>query len=319
MKYYVVNIDRKDSKSFEVYARKEGTLPTEPPEIFLVQSGGEFHNAAQQAWGSYQYWDVPMDRFKTNNDNPRYHDELVPIDIESIVKNALQIATKARFSEVNSAFVDFCSDEKLLENVKGHLEGNNKLYEANIATMLNGRVYKNHYIKPLYAEDDDEAFKVALSVLQQREGRDVHEDDLFACEIKCLTKVGKPKPQNTDSMKEMIYANKKLELNKHVISPLYKFTHREEYKMYQQALTFENGTITVSTDEVTVRKTDGTEFHTSLRHTESDFSTETYEGVMNGNRFRFLTAGGVAKTLGVQLVTFASISTSGWAVHYNIK
>lgn len=312
MKYYVVNIDRKDSKSYEVYARKEGTLPTESPEIFLIQSGGEFHNAAQQALESYQYWDVPMDRFKTNNDNPRYHEELVPIDIESIVKNALKIAGKARFSEVNSAFVDFCSDEELLENVKGYLEGNNKLYEANIATMLNGRVYKNHYIKPLYAEDDDEAFKVALSVLQQREGREVREEDLLACEIKCLTK-------NTDSMKEMIYTNKKLKLQKHVISPSYKFTHREEYKMYQEALTFENGTITVSTEELTVRKTDGTEFYTSLRHTESDFSTETYEGVMNGNRFRFLTAGGVVKTMGVQMVTFGSISTSGWAVHYDIK
>ena len=120
-------------------------------------------------------------------------------------------------------------------------------------------------------------------------------------------------------MKEMIYANKKLALQKHVISPLYKFTHREEYKMYQEAMTFVNGTITVSTEELTVRKIDGTEFHTSLRHTESDFSTETYEGVMNGNRFRFLTAGGVAKTLGVQMVTFASISTSGWAVHFDIK
>ena len=76
----------------------------------------------------------------------------------------------------------------------------------------------------------------------------------------------------------MIYANQKLVLNKHVISPLYKFTHREKYKMYQQTLTFENGTITVSTDEVTVRKSDGTEFHTFLRHAESDFMTETYEG-----------------------------------------
>ena len=188
MKYYVVNIDRKESKSFEVYARKKCTSPTEPPEIFLVQSGGEFHKAAQWAMENYQYWDVPMDNFKKNSDNPRYHDELVPIDIESIVKNALRIAVKALFSEVNSAFADFCSDEKLLENVKDHLEGDNKLYEASIATMLNGRVYKNHHIKPLYAVDDDEAFKVALSVLQQREGRDVHEEDLLACEIKCLTK-----------------------------------------------------------------------------------------------------------------------------------
>lgn len=317
MKYIVINIERKDSKSFEIYARPEGFI--QAPDVFLVQKDGELLKAAQQAKTTCEPWDVPMDKFTTKKDNPRYHDELVPIDIESIVKNALKIATKARFSEVNSAFVDFCSDEKLLENVKDHLEGDNKLYEASIATMLNGRVYKNHHIKPLYAVDDDEAFKVALSVLQQREGRDVREEDLLACDIKCLTKVDKPKPQNTNSMKEMIYTNKKLALQKHVISPLYKFTHREEYKMYQESLTLENGIITVSTEELTVRKTDGTEFHTSLRHTESDFSTETYEGVMNGNRFRFLTAGGVAKTLGVQMVTFASISTSGWAVHYDIK
>ncbi len=319
MKYYVVNIDRKDSKSYEVYARKEGALPTEPPEIFLVQSGGEFHKAAQQALGNYQYWDVPMDRFKTNNDNPRYHDELVPIDLESMLKNAIKISTKARLSDIDSALADSYSDEELLEIVKSHQEEDDKVYEASIATMLNGRVYKNHHIKPLFAVDDDEAFKVALSVLQQRERRDVREEDLLVCEIKCLTKDDNPKPQNTDSMKEMIYANKKLSLQKHVISPLYKFTHREEYKMYQEALTFENGTITVSTEELTVRKTDGTEFHTSLRHTESDFMTETYEGVMNGNRFRFLTSGGVVKTLGNNMVSFASISTSGWAVHYDIK
>ena len=319
MKYYVVNIDRKDSKSYEVYARKEGALPTEPPEIFLVQSGGEFHKAAQQALGNYQYWDVPMDRFKTNNDNPRYHDELVPIDLESMLKNAIKISTKARLSDIDSALADSYSDEELLEIVKSHQEENDKVYEASIATMLNGRVYKNHHIKPLFAVDDDEAFKVALSVLQQRERRDVREEDLLVCEIKCLTKDDKPKPQNTDSMKEMIYANKKLSLQKHVISPLYKFTHREEYKMYQEALTFENGTITVSTEELTVRKTDGTEFHTSLRHTESDFATETFVGVMNGNKFRFLPPGDVVKTLGHNMVTFASVSTSGWAVHYDIR
>lgn len=318
MKYYVVNIDRKDSKSFEIYARPEGTSPTEAPEIFLVQKDGDLLKAALQALATYQYWDVPMDKFTTKNNNSLYHEELVPIDIESILKNALKISIKARFSDVNSAFADHCSNEQLLENVKGYIEGDNKVYEANVATMLNGRVYKDHHIKPLYAEDDEEAFKVALSVLQQRERRDVREEDLFACEIKCLTG-NKFKSKIINSMKEMIYTNKKLVLQKHVISSSYKFTHREEYKMYQEALTFENGTITVSTEELTVHKTDGTEFHTSLRHTESDFTTETYEGVMNGNGFRFLTAGGFVKTLGVQMVTFGSLSTSGWAVHYDIR
>ena len=316
MKYVVIKIERKDSRSFEVYARLEGYIQS--PDIFLVQKDGELLKAAQQAKATCESWDVPMDKFTTKDNNPQYHEELVPIDIESILKNALKISTKARFSDVNSAFADYCSNEQLLENVKGYIEGDNKVYEANVGTMLNGRVYKNHHIKPLYAEDDDEAFKVALSVLQQRERRDVREEDLFACEIKCLTG-NNSNPQNTDSMKEMIYANKKLVLQKHVISPLYKFTHREEYKMYQEAMTFVNGTITVSTEELTVRKTDGSEFHTSLRHTESDFMTETYEGVMIGNRFRFLTSGGVVKTLGNNMVSFASISTSGWAVHYDIK
>ncbi len=317
MKYVVIKIERKDSRSFEVYARLEGYIQS--PDIFLVQKDGELLKAAQQAKATGESWDVPMDKFTTKDSNPQYHEELVPIDIQSILKNALKISTKARFSDVNSAFADFCSEEQLLENVKGYIEGDNKVYEASIATMLNGRVYKNHHIKPLYAEDDDEAFKVALSVLQQRERRDVREEDLLVCDIKCLTKVDNPKPLNTSSMKEMIYANKKLALQKHVISPLYKFTHREEYKMYQEAMTFVNGTITVSTEELIVRKTDGSEFHTSLRHTESDFMTETYEGVMNGNKFRFLTSGGVVKTLGNNMVSFASISTSGWAVHYDIK
>lgn len=314
MKYIVIRIERKDSKSFEIYARPEGFIQS--PDIFLVQKDGELLKTAQQAKSICEPWDVPMDKFTTKSDDPGYHEELVPIDIESIVKNALKIATKARFSDVNSAFADFCSDEQLLENVKEHLEGDNKLYEASIATMRNGRVYKNHYIKPLYAVDDDEAFKVALSVIQQREGRDVHEEDLLACDIKCLLKKGSPQLQLTGNI---IYENKKLVLQKNVISSLYKFTHKEEYKMYQEALTYENGTITVSTEELTVRKTDGTEFHTSLRHTESDFATETFVGVMNGNKFRFLTPGDVVKTLGHNMVTFASVSTSGWAVHYDIR
>ena len=314
MKYVVIKIERKDSRSFEIYARLEGYIQS--PDIFLVQKDGELLKAAQQAKATCESWDVPMDKFTTKDSNPQYHEELVPIDIESIVKNALKIATKARISDINSAFADFCTDEQLLDNYNKDEEEDNNLYEASIATMRNGRVYKNHYIKPLYAVDDDEAFKVALSVIQQREGRDVHEEDLLACDIKCLLKKGSPQLQLTGNI---IYENKKLVLQKNVISSLYKFTHKEEYKMYQEALTYENGTITVSTEELTVRKTDGTEFHTSLRHTESDFMTETYEGVMNGNRFRFLTSGGVVKTLGNNMVSFASISTSGWAVHYDIK
>ena len=314
MKYVVIKIERKDSRSFEIYARLEGYIQS--PDIFLVQKDGELLKAAQQAKATCESWDVPMDKFTTKDSNPQYHEELVPIDIESIVKNALKIATKARISDINSAFADFCTDEQLLDNYNKDEEEDNNLYEASIATMRNGRVYKNHYIKPLYAVDDDEAFKVALSVIQQREGRDVREEDLLACDIKCLLKKGSPQLQLTGNI---IYENKKLVLQKNVISSLYKFTHKEEYKMYQEALTYENGTITVSTEELTVRKTDGTEFHTSLRHTESDFATETFVGVMNGNKFRFLTPGDVVKTLGHNMVTFASVSTSGWAVHYDIR
>ena len=68
----------------------------------------------------------------------------------------------------------------------------------------------------------------------------------------------------------------RLEMYKKVISPLYKITHPDQYKMYEEVLSFEGGYAFASEDELTVRKTDGTTFRTALRHYESDFLTETY-------------------------------------------
>ena len=63
----------------------------------------------------------------------------------------------------------------------------------------------------------------------------------------------------------------RLEMHKKVISPLYKITHPEEYKMYEEVLSFEGGYAFASEDELAIRKSDGTFFRTDLRHYESDF------------------------------------------------
>ena len=44
MKYVVIKIERKDSRSFEVYARLEGYIQS--PDIFLVQKDGELLKAS---------------------------------------------------------------------------------------------------------------------------------------------------------------------------------------------------------------------------------------------------------------------------------
>ena len=76
-----------------------------------------------------------------------------------------------------------------------------------------------------------------------------------------------------------------------------------------------------SEDELTVRKTDGTTFRTALRHYESDFLTETYVGrLSNGEQFRFIFASENNPLAQMDpMVTFGSMSTSGWAVHYRVK
>ena len=64
----------------------------------------------------------------------------------------------------------------------------------------------------MYAEDDDDAFKVALALLEQLEGRQVTPNDLMACEIKLVYENKKP----------WSYSNKRLKLKQSKISPLYK-------------------------------------------------------------------------------------------------
>lgn len=113
----------------------------------------------------------------------------------------------------------------------------------------------------------------------------------------------------------------RLEMYKKVISPLYRIIHPEQYKMYKEVLSFESGYAFASKDELTVRKTDGTTFRTALKHYESDFLTETYVGKLsNGEQFRFIFASDNHPFAKIDpMVTFGSMSTSGWAVHYKVK
>lgn len=112
----------------------------------------------------------------------------------------------------------------------------------------------------------------------------------------------------------------KLTLRENKISPLYKITHPEQKRMYNEILTFDGGVISYTKNDLSVQKPDGTVFRTSLRHYETDFITETYIGILNGNEFRFLFASESNPMASVDpMVTFGSVSTSGWAIHFNIE
>ncbi|MBR6592275.1 MAG: hypothetical protein IKK81_06620 [Prevotella sp.] len=113
----------------------------------------------------------------------------------------------------------------------------------------------------------------------------------------------------------------RLELYKKVFLQDYQVTHPEQYKMYEEVLSFEGGYAFASEDELTVRKTDGSTFRTELRHYESDPFTETYTGrLSNGELFRFVFACKDNPLAQIDpMVTFGSMSTSGWAVHYRVK
>lgn len=313
MQYYVSNIERKDSQSYIVYARQKGALPMEPPELFLVQKDGDLLSEAQNAFSRYQYWDVPLERFTQSKNVPNMREELVTIDLESILRKAINTATKAHFSDVNNLFADYCTDDELLDGANGYIDDNNKMYEATIVTLKNGRIFQHHEIKPLYAEDDDDALKVALSVLSQRERRDVREEDLMTCNIKCIS----------TSIKNagMLISDQKLSFKQESLSPLLRFRHPDQYRMYLEVKTFEGGNLSVSKEKMKIKKRDGTTFETSLSHYESDMLTETYVGTLNdGQKFRFLMASESNPMKDFDpFVSFASISTSGWAVHYHIN
>ena len=310
MKYYVTHIEENDNRSFLVYACKGNDTSMNTPDRFLVQKGGDLLSDAAKALDTSQCWDVPLDRFTQRKNDPGFFEELVTIDLESMLKKAFAIATKARFSNINSAFVGHMSDKELLEGVKDHLDGDIKLYKAQITTLLHGQVYQYHDIKPLFAEDDDDAFKVALALLEQLEGRRVTPNDLMACEIELVYKNKTP----------WSYSNKRLKLKQSTISKLYKITHRDQYSMYNEILKFENGYLSATSDELTVKKPDGTVFKTQLEHIETDPLMETYLGKWDdGSTFRFVKSSDTHPLKDVDpMIGFASISKAGWAVHFYI-
>lgn len=102
---------------------------------------------------------------------------------------------------------------------------------------------------------------------------------------------------------------------------LLRFTDPKQYEMYKEVLSFDGGLGFASEDEVIVKKTDGTTFRASIRHYESDFLTETYVGRFpNGEQFRFLFASSNNPLAQLDpMVSFAGMSTSGWAVHFKVR
>lgn len=113
----------------------------------------------------------------------------------------------------------------------------------------------------------------------------------------------------------------KLSLYKKIVPSMYEVTNPEQYKLYQEVLSFDGGMSFASADELVVKKKDGTVFRCALRHYESDFITETYLGHFpNGLPFRFLFASKSNPVARLNpMVSFAGMDKDGWAVHYNVR
>lgn len=111
----------------------------------------------------------------------------------------------------------------------------------------------------------------------------------------------------------------RMSLDNTFLSPLYKIANPIQKKIFNKILAFDGALAFASEDELIVKKTDGTIFRSPLKHYESDFITETYVGEMDGVQFRFLFANPNNPFLRqTQMVTFASMSTTGWAIHFKV-
>ncbi len=94
-----------------------------------------------------------------------------------------------------------------------------------------------------------------------------------------------------------------------------------QHELFNEVLTFDGGKAFASEDQLVVKKEDGTTFVSPLTFYEKDFLTETYVGhFSNGKKFRFLFASKNNPLAVIDpMVTFVSMSTSGWAVHFRVR
>ena len=98
------------------------------------------------------------------------------------------------------------------------------------------------------------------------------------------------------------------------------FSDSKEKDMYQEFLSFDGALTFASKDELIVEKTDGCIFRTPISHYDSDILFETYVGQLFGRQFRFLFASKTNPISDIDpMVTFASMATSGWALHFRVR
>lgn len=95
----------------------------------------------------------------------------------------------------------------------------------------------------------------------------------------------------------------------------------KQVQMYKEVLSFDGCYAFASADELTVQRKDGSVFRTAITHYESDYLTETYVGHFpNGEAFRFIFASNSNPMAQIDpMVSFGSMSSSGWAVHFKVR
>lgn len=182
--FRILDVSKKQLFSSEIIAVEAttdlGTCSYDDYAVLLTDRGNvtdEFYLSVDstliddvlQAYEKDKIWQVDMSKFQTKSEASdengivgirTIHEELVNMDIEAMLKKAIQKSVLARMG-----FEGF--DEL-------------KTYEVKVTTKKNGYVNANHNIENLVAENDDDAYKTMLSVVSQREGRIIRSSDILS-------------------------------------------------------------------------------------------------------------------------------------------
>ena len=87
---------------------------------------------------------------------------------------------------------------------------------------------------------------------------------------------------------------------------------------------FNNGLVEISDERIYIKTNDNKTFTSSLKKTEEDFISETFQGTYeDGTSFRLIKPSGVAKQIMSlqgqgESISFGGMTGDGYAVHFNI-
>lgn len=155
---------------------------------FRLASNSLLIEDVRHAYEEGMPWHVDMSSFQTKGDIPDVnghigiriiHDELIEMD-----EDEFKAMLEKQLNEMDQSELKAMIDKAIRKSVLAQMGfagiDELKTYTAKVTTLKNGYVYANHDIDNLVAEDDDDAYKMMLSAVSQRERRIVYSSDILS-------------------------------------------------------------------------------------------------------------------------------------------